>query len=86
MKERARDRLRLAWKKFKRVPAVNDELEGHEDNDDANTEDGMAGDSLIMDGNGSKELSGQVFLDCVDLYEDLLVVLQRRAVADALHE
>lgn len=88
VKERARDRLRLAWKKFKRVPAGNDEFEAHEDNDndDANGEEGIAVDSLVMDGSGSRELRGQVFLDCVDLYSDLLVCLQRRNVADALHE
>ena len=36
VKERARDRLRLAWKKFKRVPVAHEEPEGEEDNDDAN--------------------------------------------------
>lgn len=84
VKERARDRLRLAWTRYKRVPATLGEPDGNNDNDDAESDADGAGEDLIIDGSGSREVKGQVFLDCVDLYEDLLVVLQRRPVEDAL--
>lgn len=42
----------------------------------------LTGNEMPVEQEGSREHLGHVLLDAVDLYQDLLVVLQRRSITD----